>query len=365
MKLGSLFDGIGGWLIAASRAGITPVWSSEIEKFPRAVTAYHFPDVKQLGDITKIDGAAIEPVDIITLGSPCQDLSVAGKRAGLAGERSGLFVRAVKLIRQMRNATNGKYPRYAVWENVPGAYTSNKGMDFKAVLEAFTEAEIPMPDSGRWAKAGMVRGGKCCAVWRTLDAQYWGVPQRRERIFLVADYTGWGGTEEILFKPESMCRNTHTSGTKRENAAESVGGRTTQPDETYCIRNSIIDRESQNGGNLLGIKEECAYNLDTAGPHAVATLRMRGGKPGGGKGPLISENKSLTLGTSNDQTLFYQKTVNALQASDYKGIGNQYVEEKKLIVESCLNDQGGDVMNVSSKAGTLRADMGGASTDNR
>lgn len=205
MKLGSLFDGIGGWLIAATRAGITPIWSSEVAAFPQAVTAKHFPDVKQLGDITKIDGAAVEPVDIVTMGSPCQDLSIAGARAGLAGERSGLFVRAIEIIRQMRRATNGKYPRYAVWENVTGAYTSNKGMDFKAVLEAFTETEIPIPGHGKWAGAGMVRSGICCVVWRTLDAQYWGVPQRRRRIFLVADYTG-GGVQRKYFLSPKACQ---------------------------------------------------------------------------------------------------------------------------------------------------------------
>ena len=119
LTLGSLFDGIGGWCLAAVRAGIRPIWSSEIEKFPLEVTARHFPDVVQLGDVTKIDGAKIEPADIICAGSPCQDLSVAGKRAGLAGERSGLFVRAVDIVRQMRVRTNGKYPRFFVWENVP------------------------------------------------------------------------------------------------------------------------------------------------------------------------------------------------------------------------------------------------------
>ena len=193
LTLGSLFDGLGGWQIAAVRAGIIPVWSSEIEKFPIALTKIRFPDTKQLGDITRIDGKKIDPVDIITMGSPCQDLSIAGKRAGLAGERSGLFVRAINIIRDMREATNGKRPRYVVWENVTGAYSSNKGMDFKAVLEAFTETSIPVPRHNKWSGAGMVRSRICTVIWRTLDAQYWGVPQRRRRIFLVADYTGGGG----------------------------------------------------------------------------------------------------------------------------------------------------------------------------
>ena len=189
ITLGSLFDGIGGWQIAAKRAGVTLIWSSEIEKFPCALTKARFPTTKQLGDITKIDGGVIPPVDIVTMGSPCQDLSIAGRREGLDGKRSGLFIRAVELIRQMRRATGEEYPKIAVWENVPGAFTSNKGMDFKTVLETLTETSIPMPRYGKWAKSGMVRSRECNIVWRTLDAQFWGIPQRRRRIFLVVDYT--------------------------------------------------------------------------------------------------------------------------------------------------------------------------------
>ena len=132
MTLGSLFDGIGGWFLAARHAGVTPVWSSEIEPFPCAVTAHHFPDVTQMGDITKIDRAAIPPVDIVCAGSPCQGLSLAGKRRGLDDERSGLFRRAVDIVRAMRRATGGRYPRFFVWENVPGAFNSNKRMSSMA-----------------------------------------------------------------------------------------------------------------------------------------------------------------------------------------------------------------------------------------
>lgn len=206
MKLGSLFDGVGGWLIAATRAEVTPIWSSEVAAFPQAVTARHFPNVKQLGDITKIDGAAIEPVDIVTMGSPCQDLSIAGKRKGLAGERSGLFVTAVELVHSMRKITHGRYPKYAVWENVTGAFSSNKGMDFKSVLEKITETSIPVPGHHKWAKSGMVRSRICTVVWRTLDAQYWGVPQRRRRIFLVADYTDGGGVQKKYFLSPKACQ---------------------------------------------------------------------------------------------------------------------------------------------------------------
>lgn len=215
MTLGSLFDGLGGWQIAACRAGIKPMWSSEIEKFPLKLTSIRFPQTKQLGDITKMSADEIKPVDIITMGSPCQDLSIAGKRKGLAGERSGLFVTAVELVHSMRKLTDGRYPKYAVWENVTGAFSSNKGMDFKSVLEAFTKTSIPVPRHGKWSKSGMVRSRICTVIWRTLDAQYWGVPQRRRRIFLVADFTNGGGTEEILFKPESLSRDFTTGEEKR------------------------------------------------------------------------------------------------------------------------------------------------------
>lgn len=153
MTLGSLFDGAGTFPFAASAFGILPIWASEIEPFPIQVTQKRLPKMKHLGDITKIDGSAITPVDVITFGSPCQDLSVAGKRAGLDGERSGLFLEAIRIIKEMRRKTNGKYPRYAVWENVPGAFSSNKGEDFRTVLEEFCKikdstAVIPRPTNG-------------------------------------------------------------------------------------------------------------------------------------------------------------------------------------------------------------------------
>ena len=207
LTLGSLFDGIGGWQIAAKRTNIDPLWSSEIEKFPLAVTKIRFPNTKQLGDITKIDGNNIEPVDIICAGSPCQNLSVAGNREGLQGDESGLFRESIRIVRQMRNKTGGMYPKFFVWENVTGAFSTNSGLDFKAVLEEITETEIPMPKSTKWAKSGMVRSGKCDVAWRTLDAQYWGVPQHRERIFLIADYRERRNPEEILFIEKDVREN--------------------------------------------------------------------------------------------------------------------------------------------------------------
>ena len=220
MTLGSLFDGIGGWLLAARHAGVTPIWASEIEPFPCSVTARHFPDVKQLGDITQINPDDIEPADIVCAGSPCQDLSIAGKRKGLAGERSGLFRTAVELVRRMRERTAGKYPRFFVWENVPGAFSSNRGMDFQAVLEEIGESEIPMPQGNKWAPAGLVQFPGVEIAWRVLDAQYWGVPQRRKRIFLVADFAAHARRAgEILFECEGVSGNPAESKGTRKGAA--------------------------------------------------------------------------------------------------------------------------------------------------
>lgn len=203
LTLGSLFDGIGGFPLAAQRCGIRALWASEIEPNCIAVTKRHFPEMQHLGSITEIDGGKIPPVDIISFGSPCQDLSVAGKQSGLDGERSGLFREAVRIIYEMRRATNGVYPAFIIWENVPGAFGSNKGKDFRTVLEEITKGRISMPDSRKWARAGMVRIGGVDVAWRQLDAQYWGIPQRRKRIFLVADFRGQRSAE-ILFKPRDM-----------------------------------------------------------------------------------------------------------------------------------------------------------------
>ena len=212
MTLGSLFDGIGGWLLSAHHAGVTPVWASEIEPFPCSVTAYHFPGVTKMDDITRIAPDEIEPVDIVCAGSPCQDLSIAGKRKGLDGERSGLFRTAVELVRRMRERTSGKYPRFFVWENVPGAFSSNKGMDFRAVLAEIGQTEIPIPPNGKWANAGVAELPECQIAWRVLDAQYWGVPQRRRRIFLVADFAAHDRRAgEILFECESVQGNPQES----------------------------------------------------------------------------------------------------------------------------------------------------------
>ena len=260
--LGSLFDGIAGFPEAGRRVGITVKWASEIEPFPMKVSAIRFPDMEQLGDITKLNSAELEPVDVITGGSPCQDLSVAGKRAGLAGNRSGLFMEQIRIVREMRNAdklrlanavsadmgeggtanvekpiaqygfySTNQYirPRFMVWENVPGAFSSNKGEDFRAVLEetariADETVVIPGPPKGKWPTVGCIMGDDWSVAWRMLDAQYWGVPQRRRRIFLVADFGGQSAPE-ILFKREGLSRHLAESREAREGiTADAEGG---------------------------------------------------------------------------------------------------------------------------------------------
>lgn len=228
-----------------------------------------------LGDITKMSGYTIPPVDVITFGSPCQDLSIAGKRAGMAGERSGLFSEAVRIIREMRYATFGAYPKYAVWENVPGAFSSNKGEDFHAVLQSLCRiidpvAVIPRPTDARggikWPRAGAILADHYSLAWRTMDAQHWGVPQRRLRISLVLDLTG-GRAGEVLFEPESL----------RGHFAPGIAA----------------------GQATAGAVENGAGTSDRA-----FTLKIRSGCEGGGKGALVQTEKSATLSTLQDQTLF-------------------------------------------------------------
>lgn len=258
MKLGSLFDGSGTCPLAATLCGIEPAWASEIEPYPIRVTRKNFPQMKHLGDVTQIKGDEIEPVDIITFGSPCQDLSIAGKRAGIhEGERSNLFFEAIRIIREMREKTHGRYPTFAIWENVPGAFSSNRGRDFLSVLQAFAEVaegcDVPEPVSKQgklqWGKDGCVMGDGFSLAWRMLDAQYWGVPQRRKRIYLVADFAA-GRAPEILFKREGLSGDSAESGAPRErtaaDAAGSAGGsdsaRSMNPWAVYALQGNDIDR---------------------------------------------------------------------------------------------------------------------------
>ena len=323
MKLGSLFDGSGGFPLAGALCGITPVWASEVEPYPIAVTRSRFPSMRHLGDVSKVSGADIEPVDIITFGSPCQDLSVAGKRAGLKhtenGDeettRSGLFMEAVRIIKEMREKTGGKYPTFAVWENVPGAFSSNKGEDFKTVLEelirvAEPEAPpLPAPGKNGWPYADCIVGDGWSVAWRVFDAQYWGVPQRRRRIYLVADFGG-ERAGKILFEREGLRGYFAEDRTPWQGTPAHAGG---SP--------AAADRE----GELI--------------PY---TLKIRSGCEGGGKGALIQENKSAILATNNDQYLFVPVAYSKLNE-----------EPDELI----LNDQGGQQLSVEfGVCPTLRAE---------
>ena len=344
LKLGSLFSGSGGFELAGLLVGIQPVWNSEIEPFPIRVTTRRMPSVRHLGDINDIHGDEIDPVDIITFGSPCQDMSLAGRRAGLDGERSGLFHQAVRIVKEMREKTNGKYPRFIVWENVTGAFSSNKGRDFQAVLTEIARIAdeevpvVPLPDKDRWPGFGALLGDGWSVAYRTFDAQYWGVPQRRRRIYLVADFAG-GCAAELLSEPESLPGHSSPGREAWERFARpaqaGAGASGGQVSAGFCTEHSA----SSHG---IGWQEETAPTLragvvpaaqvyenhgqDTRfnGPVRVAptvlatygtggnnqpfvvpvTLKIRSGCEGGGKGALMQEDKSATLSTHNDQTLF-------------------------------------------------------------
>lgn len=238
MTLGSLFDGSGGFPLAGALSGITPIWASEVEPYPIAVTRSRFPLMEHLGSVSEIDGGNVRPVDVVTFGSPCQDLSVAGKRAGIHdGQRSSLFFEAIRIIKEMRASTGGKYPKFAVWENVPGAFSSNRGEDFRCVLEAFAgvcEQGVSISRSERWAGAGEIVGNGYSVAWRTLDAQYWGVPQRRKRIYLVADFAG-ERAGEILFEREGVRRHIETRGEAGQGAAREAEGSVGRNDSFKCL----------------------------------------------------------------------------------------------------------------------------------
>ena len=376
LTLGSLFDGSGGFPLGGLISGITPVWASEIEPFPIRVTTKRLPFMKHYGDVSKMNGADIEPVDIITFGSPCQDMSIAGRREGLDGSRSSLFYEAVRIVKEMRCKTNGRYPRYIIWENVPGAFSSNKGADFQSVLEEVCSVkgyEIHTPRPERWANAGEIMADDFSLAWRVFDAQYWGVPQRRKRIYLVADFAG-GSAGKILFESEGVSGYTPQGFRSWQGAARASekgsgaagcvclndqgGNRMDVTDGVTCtlraeahhppcvMESAGFCTEHSAHSRSIGYEEETSPTLragtvpaavyenhsqDTryTGPLETAptvnatygmggnnqpfvvetpkTLKIRSGCEGGGKGALIQENKSATLGCNNDQTVFVPK----------------------------------------------------------
>lgn len=293
--------------------------------------------MKHLGDITKIQGDQIEPVDCITFGSPCQDLSIAGRRAGLAGERSGLFMEAVRVTKEMRSSTDGLYPTFAVWENVPGAFSSNEGEDFRSVLEELARVEqpdvsIPRPSGrGRWSKAGAIAGNGWSLAWRQLDAQYWGVPQRRKRIALVVDFRGQRATE-ILFERTSLSGN---------------------PDESIKAWEAT-PRSSQ----------ASPYGRDRGGNSY--TLKIRSGCAGGGKGPLVQTEKTGMLSTLQDQTLFQPVVYDARGNGDGKiaptitgDHENRITDYTAIAIErQTFSEQSFSSYKESGKCSTLKAKAG-------
>ena len=406
LTLGSLFDGSGGFPLGGLLAGITPVWSSEIEPFPVRVTTKRFPHMKHYGDISVLNGAELPPVDIITFGSPCQDMSVAGKRSGLDGSRSSLFFEAIRIIKEMRGATDGKYPRYIVWENVPGAFSSNKGQDFRAVLEEVCkvkDAEVSVPFPGKWENAGRIMGNGYSVAWRQFDAQFWGVPQRRKRIYLVADFAG-GSAGKILFESEGLSgysaegfRSWQTAaGTSAEGSGEtgsySIDGYNSSVDEVAATlgvncgvstgRNGVMVLNDQ-GGNRMDVTEDmtCTLRAESHHPPLVfenhsqdsrytgpqdtvqtilstfgtggnnqpfvletpKTLKIRSGCEGGGKGALIQDDLSATLGCNNDQTLFVPKAYGICsKGSNSMMSDNPHSGFYEADTSRCLDANGGD-----------------------
>ena len=406
LTLGSLFDGSGGFPLGGLLAGITPVWSSEIEPFPVRVTTKRFPHMKHYGDISVLNGAELPPVDIITFGSPCQDMSVAGKRSGLDGSRSSLFFEAIRIIKEMRGTTDGKYPRYIVWENVPGAFSSNKGQDFRAVLEEVCkvkDAEVSVPFPGKWENAGRIMGNGYSVAWRQFDAQFWGVPQRRKRIYLVADFAG-GSAGKILFESEGLSgysaegfRSWQTAaGTSAKGSGEtggfSVDGYNSSVDEVAATlgvncgvstgRNGVMVLNDQ-GGSRMDVTEDmtCTLRAESHHPPLVfenhsqdsrytgpqdtvqtilstfgtggnnqpfvletpKTLKIRSGCEGGGKGALIQDDLSATLGCNNDQTLFVPKAYGICsKGSNSMMSDNPHSGFYEADTSRCLDANGGD-----------------------
>ena len=306
MKLGSLFDGSGGFPLGGIIAGMTPVWSSEIEPFPIRVTEKRLPAVRHYGDVSKLNGAGLEPVDVITFGSPCQDMSLAGKRAGLDGARSGLFFQAIRIIKEMR-AKYGR-PRFAVWENVRGALSSAGGEDFRRVLEELCRvkddaADVPRPK--KWQSAGLIRGDGYSVAWRVLDAQYWGVPQRRKRIYLVADFDG-DSAGKILFESEGVSGHSEKMQAARKDftrcaqgsAGETVGVLNDQGGSSISIEDNLSPtlraETHQHLPIVYGLGSYNSEGMKSSNPYSgiyradtARTLDINGGSPACNQGGML------------------------------------------------------------------------------
>ena len=270
LTLGSLFSGSGGFELAGLLSGIVPIWVSEVEPFPIRVTTKQLPWMKHYGNICEMDGGKVEPVDIITGGSPCQGLSQAGKRKGLEDPRSNLFYQMIRVIKEMRSATNGQYPKYVVWENVESALSCTDGEDFRCVLENFCKIKdetfsVPLPD-GKWTKAGEIVAEGFSLAWRVLNSEHFGVPQRRKRIYLVADFTD-GCAGKILFESEGMPWDPPESFGQGQGSARGAG-EGSEAAGTVCLNDQ--------GGERMDVTHE-----------RTATLRAESHHP-----PLVFENHS-------------------------------------------------------------------------
>ena len=473
LTLGSLFDGSGGFPLGGLISGVVPVWASEIEPFPIRVTTKRLPFMKHYGDVSRINGADLEPVDIITFGSPCQDMSVAGRRAGLDGSRSNLFYEAVRIAKEMRNATNGRYPTWLCWENVPGAFSSNGGEDFKAVLDEIRRVKDPEADTprpARWPNAGCILADDHSIAWRVFDAQYWGVPQRRKRIYLVADLAGQRAGK-VLFESEGLSGYTPqgfrswqgAAGAAEEGAhpagvgTDGYNGAIDTVAATLGVncgmstgRNGVMVLNDQGGDRMdvtedvtatlraeahhppvvtesagfctehsaksrsIGYEEELSPTLragtvpaavalenhpadsrvtvsedgkvqtltsrmGTGGNNVPLVMKIRCGCEGGGKGPLIQTDKSATLATNNDQTLFVP-TVFGICARDSNAMksdnpnsgfyeaettrtldangGNPSCNQGGMAVVDFAQNQRDEVRNLGGKSGCLATEPG-------
>lgn len=304
LTLGSLFDGSGGFPLGGILAGITPLWASEIEPFAVRITTKRLPQMKHYGDVSSLNGAELPPVNIITFGSPCQDMSIAGKRSGLDGSRSSLFYEAVRIIKEMRCATDGRYPRFAVWENVPGAFSSNKGEDFRAVLESLCRVKdesVSVPRCEKWTAAGNIMADNFSIAWRVLDAQYWGVPQRRKRIYLVTDFDG-ECAGKVLFESEGLSGYSAESFKAWQRAANaSKSGSGAAGAAEFCTEHSAkargIGYEEETSPTLragtvpAAVYENHSQDTRYTGPLEVApTVSSTYGMGGNNQPFVVSEN---------------------------------------------------------------------------